>query len=487
MACDNCQKGQFCDQIGQVGCKNCELGKVGSTPGLTSCALCDAGTYQNVVASTECKECGTGQYVDSAGQQTCKSCGAGKFQSGIGGECSFCSLRIVYFLFCFVLFFCSSKKNSCFFFFFFSFFFFLTRIFISSSPFLFLASTRGTPKYNTGTSCPGQCQCGYFCPAGSTHGKWEQCGEGNYCPSGTSVKNLLGNQKQGTPVDTNPARFCGQQACPTGFACADGVAANNLQWSSPLACKANSADSPYVVMIDEDSAASFGGQFKVTPHDTMDNQNYGVLFSITRWPGNAPTDCSGGRSKVGLGTEPSNNWLSVLSNSSCSGAVMQSGCKPSLVAKRLNTNAKLDAEACTLNYATQVTATLMHNGASVGQVSCYVNIVVSNVNEPPSVVTSSVSDRAVDETSLPGFAIGDPLQASDAEVNAGLQQLTWKIVTCYPFTFSRTGAGSWSTVDMMPNCHIKLSSCSGQLAVASVLNYETYTKYKIEIQGKHFL
>ena len=300
----------------------------------------------------------------------------------------------------------------------------------------------------------------------------------------------MGDQKQGTPVGTNPSRFCGQQACPNGFACEDGVAANNLQWASPLACKANSVDNPYVVSIDEDSVASFGDQFQVTPHGTMDNTNYGVTFSITRWPGNAPTDCAVGRSKVGLGAAPSNNWLSIQSSSSCTGVAYQSSCKPSLVAQQLNTDTGLDAEACILDYAAQVTATLKKNGANVGQVSCYINIVIGNVNEAPSILTNSIYDRAVDETNLPGFAIGDPLQASDAEVNAGLQQLTWKIVTCYPFEFKRDGTGDYmrdgngDLVDMMPNCHIKLSSCSGQLAVASILNYETYTKYKIEVQGK---
>ena len=341
----------------------------------------------------------------------------------------------------------------------------------------------------TGTSCPGQCTCGYFCPAGSTHGKWQQCGEGNFCPAGTSAQNALGNQKQGTPVGTNPSRFCGQQACPQGFACANGVAANNLQWASPLACKANSADNPYVVQIDEDSVANFGDQFKITPHDTMDNTNYGVTYSITRWPGSAPTDCALSRSKVGLSAAPSNNWLSILpatgsGANSCTGAQFQNGCKPSLVSKQLNTDTGLDAEACTLDFASQVTATLTTSGISVGTVSCYINIIVGNVNEGPSILTNSISDRAVDETSLPGFAIGDPLQASDAEVNAGLQQLTWKIVSCYPFIFKRDGTGDYSTVDMMPSCHIKLSSCSCQLAVASMLNYETYTKYKIEIQGQ---
>ena len=335
-----------------------------------------------------------------------------------------------------------------------------------------------TTTTHPGSSCPGQCQCGYFCPAGSTHGKWEQCGSNNYCPAGTTAKNTIGAQKQGTPVGTNPSRFCGQQACPNGFACENGVATNNLQWNAPMACKANSADSPFVVQVNEDTQASFGAEFSITPHSTMDTAAYSVVYAITRWPGNAPTDCSVGRAKVGLSTAPSNNWLSIPSTSS------PGETKPSEYTSRLNTNTGLDAESCTLDYAAQVTAKMMHNGAVVGEVSCYINVVVGNVNEAPSILTNSIGDRAVDETKLPGFAIGNVLQATDAEVNAGLQQLTWKIKTCFPFTFSRSGAGAWDTVNMMPNCHIKLSSCSGQLAVASILNYETYTKYKIEIDGK---
>ena len=236
-------------------------------------------------------------------------------------------------------------------------------------------------------------------------------------------------------------------------------------------------DTPHVVQINEDTVSAFGDEFSVTPHSTMDTSVYSIQYSITRWPGNAPTDCSVGRSKVGLVSAPSNNWLSMSSTSPLAN-------KPSLYTSKLATDTGLDAESCTLDYAAQVTASLTKSGNSVGSVSCYVNIIVGNVNESPSILTNSISNHAVDETSLPGSAIGSPLQASDAEVNAGLQQLTWKIMTCYPFEFKRDGTGDYSTVDMMPNCHIKISSCSGQLAVASMLNYETYTKYKLEIQGK---
>ena len=103
----------------------------------------------------------------------------------------------------------------------------------------------------------------------------------------------------------------------------------------------------------------------------------------------------------------------------------------------------------------------------MGAVKCYTNIVISNLNENPTILTSSLTaERTVPEDALPGRAIGKKLVAVDAEVTAGLQQLTWRIISCEPYTFSRTGLGAWQTTQgSAENCHIKLSSCDGQLSV----------------------
>ena len=102
-------------------------------------------------------------------------------------------------------------------------------------------------------SCTSTCLCGYYCPVGSINSKAEVCGEGFYCPAGTVQRNPI-TSFRGTPVGTNPARFCGKENCPTGSACANGVAAALLSWNTPAACKAGTPDAPYLPPpIDEDA------------------------------------------------------------------------------------------------------------------------------------------------------------------------------------------------------------------------------------------
>ena len=148
----------------------------------------------------------------------------------------------------------------------------------------------------------------------------------------------------------------------------------------------------------------------------------------------------------------------------------------------MGTNRALDAEACTRDYAAQVSVKLIRksDNAELGEINCYTNIVIGNVNERPTILTSSLVTKSVTEDKLPGFAIGSKLQASDSEVAVGLQQLTWSIVSCEPFSFDRSGGGSYQSD--MASCDIKVSSCDGQLSVAKILNYETYTKYRLVIQ-----
>jgi len=153
----------------------------------------------------------------------------------------------------------------------------------------------------------------------------------------------------------------------------------------------------------------------------------------------------------------------------------------------MGTTTALDAEACSHDYAAQLSVKLIRksDNKELGEISCYTNIVIGNVNERPTILSSSLVTKSVTEDKLPGFAIGSKLQASDAEVAVGLQQLTWSIVSCEPFSFDRSGGGSYQP-DMVAasslNCDIKVSSCDGQLSVASILNYETYTKYRLIIQ-----
>ena len=64
------------------------------------------------------------------------------------------------------------------------------------------------------------CEEGYFCPAGSTHGRAHECGEGHYCPpgSGAPVPVDAGLYGVGGGGDTTRT---GQATCPT--CCPDGA------------------------------------------------------------------------------------------------------------------------------------------------------------------------------------------------------------------------------------------------------------------------
>ena len=107
--------------------------------------------------------------------------------------------------------------------------------------------------------------------------------------------------------------------------------------------------------------------------------------------------------------------------------------------------------------------------------------------EAPVLDPSSISaSRAVSETELPGFLIGTPLTATDAEVDVGLQQLTWSTTKCEALKYDRTGGSDvWEDVTPLKNCDIKLSACDGQLSVAerTDLNYEEYTRYRLKVKA----
>ena len=248
-------------------------------------------------------------------------------------------------------------------------------------------------------------------------------------------------------------------------------------------CKADSASTPYVTSVNEFVTGQFpagatSGLFQVKPSYEFDDTDHRVEFSISRCPEVAPDGCGNSRRVDGEKCSYSTTakWLSTT--------VTTAGSKPSLSASKLATSTTLDAEACKNSYAATVMAELYKKAGSIllGRITCVVNIIVGNINEPPRVVLSSLVDRSVSETELPGFLIGTPLEAEDVEVAVGLQQLTWSITSCQAFTFKRDGTGSWQSMDN--DCHIKISACDGQLLVSSGtrLDYEMYTKYKLIVQ-----
>ena len=438
-SCGACGKGQYQPSKGQASCAACAKGQFASSTQSTKCEDCRAGYYEDATSSSSCKPCSVGRASSSGQSVSCSDCPSGQYQDKkASSSCILCSAGMYN---------PDNEQTSC------------------------LPCATGKFQSAKGAaSCSGTCSCGYFCSAGSTHGTREVCGEGSYCPTGTTVRKAIGS-KQGTPVGANPALFCGAQACPSGSACANGEAEPNLVWNGPAACRANSVDAPYVASVNEGQTRSFGTSFSASMHHSLDASKHTVSYFVSRWPAAAPAGCRPTRDKTGVSPKPPGNWLTLDTST-----------------QKLTTTSALDAEACSFSYAAQVSATLIRNSDSqtLGTLACAVNIVIGNINERPSILTSSLAIRSVSEADLPGSSIGSKLEAFDPEVTAGNQQLAWTIVKCEPYSFSRTTSGGWQP-DMIAasgkSCHIKISACDGQLSIANdLLNYETFTKYRLVVQ-----
>ena len=231
--CPACLAGRYQSEEGQSSCPECTTGKYQGSTLQVTCDNCQNGRFMDETGAVACKACAVGQAAPSKGQSSCDDCSIGQYQDGTSAiSCKNCDSGEYQ---------ANTKQSGC-----------------------LLCSIGRFQSGAGGSSCPGQCDCGYYCPAGSANGSPEVCGEGNWCPPATTTRNALGANMQGTPVGTNLARFCGQQACPYGFACKDGEARPNMQFNAPAACKSNSPDAPYIVQIDEDQTlSSFGAQFKV--------------------------------------------------------------------------------------------------------------------------------------------------------------------------------------------------------------------------------
>jgi hypothetical protein len=73
-------------------------------------------------------------------------------------------------------------------------------------------------------SCSGQCDAGYFCPAGSTTSKAQLCGGvGVYCPLGSGAPTAVSANFYSTPLGVAKTIRTGQAACPTNRQCTGGT------------------------------------------------------------------------------------------------------------------------------------------------------------------------------------------------------------------------------------------------------------------------
>ena len=153
--------------------------------------------------------------------------------------------------------------------------------------------------------------------------------------------------------------------------------------------------------------ATFGSNFKVYTHPNVDNPDYKVVFTITRWPGSAPTDCGTSRNKIGITPKPSNNWLKITTTNPTDSSVSTPTGKPSTDFGTMGTTAGLDAEACSKDYAAEISATLIRkaDNVNIGSVRCYTNIVISNTNEQPIIKASSLTQFNINTQTVPEDAL----------------------------------------------------------------------------------
>ena len=123
-------------------------------------------------------------------------------------------------------------------------------------------------------------------------------------------------------------------------------------------------------------------------------------------------------------------------------------------------------------------------------IKCTVAVLVSDQNERPKITPSTLAPpptgHNVDEDKLPGYEIGEPLEAYDPEVFAGLQQLTWDVTECKAQLFGGTTQKTLTPepgANLAANCPIKLSACNGQLSLGAGvnLNYESQTQYTLKV------
>ena len=92
------------------------------------------------------------------------------------------------------------------------------------------------------SGCSGNCTAGYFCPAGSTGKKQENCGIGAqpatlYCPEGTTARLDVPADSYSLPEDAPETNRYGAQACPAGYVCENGMRSSVFSWAGGTPCE----------------------------------------------------------------------------------------------------------------------------------------------------------------------------------------------------------------------------------------------------------
>mmetsp|Transcript_3452 Transcript_3452/g.6622 ORF Transcript_3452/g.6622 Transcript_3452/m.6622 type:complete len:663 (+) Transcript_3452:387-2375(+) len=192
--CHECGPGEYTDKAGETSCRECDAGYygTGNSPSSTCSSKCPAG-FKCPQGSSSPDPCPAGM-SSPEGSSNCTVCGEGTSTTGQGEECQVCPA--------------GSYSDA---------------IMLDCQP------CQGGYWGNAGatsSTCQGQCEQGYHCPAGSTSSKANACSSGgshqHFCPVGASAPSTV-TPGYFTTGGTTSATRTGQEACPSGHMCSDGI------------------------------------------------------------------------------------------------------------------------------------------------------------------------------------------------------------------------------------------------------------------------
>ena len=421
------------------GCTDCPSGRYGSGTGMTSeefCVLCAAGKYCTADSSDNVLLCHAGRH-GTRGESTpnCGNvCPAGYWCSNgtaIGSE-NACgahptcteSISICY---------CPAGS--------------IQPLHASPGQYTYGSSPDGTTdKHTSVASCsPGTycthgvqhlcpagtyceeysrvsagpvCTAGFFCPPGSSSRQQQSCSDGNtcdkYCPEATSTPLIAAAGFYTTPVDAPCSERSGAVPCPAGSWCVAGVKRPKLEWKDESATCGG--DLPHQLLLNVDEGTPNHGMLNI---NVLEHREDGT--SVV----------------VGV------NGLTVSTSICVDNSVhstpfelvagVNANALPVLRTKSSENGGFVSYTACR-NYQLTLQAS---DAAASFSVECTVSIVINDINNAPTWLSSTLVDRTVRERSSKGTTVtlsssGQPavsLVALDDDVG---QELTYEVISTFP-------------------------------------------------------
>ncbi len=332
-------------------------------------------------------------------------------------------------------------------------------------------------EYGAATAeCSGICSAGYFCAARSTSPSSGPCGTDQlaqphadeytggasayYCPKGAVNPVPVSVDHYTVPETSSPSNRQGQLACPAGgeYVCKNGIKYPIVEWSSG-GCTVDSSTGSVtgVVNIPEllAGASSTGSAIKIVGH------------------ADKSTDVS---SFDGLRVS-SGSVTCVSAGVSCSAASKPAGCAST--AAGMDAEFALDLQEFTdgsgfrlksavplsFKICKEYQLTLApHKSSKTFGPSCRLNVKVTNMNDPPSFLSGTLTARRwVEERSkLNAGVSGDRIAATDPDVG---QELSFELMDD-------------------ANGNFRIGTCTGELFVAKdgQLDFASQSEYYISVK-----